>query len=151
MIRPNAAAFCWCLTEHIAGIKRTRCLWFAESRSVNVPPDELLDDTYPTSPSKKDVRIFIQRRQLLTQIRKAALSVAASTGLRKHGLPTLLLQPLAESNESVHIVGHAFSVRAAVIRVEVLVNVEDQVVCSPVVIFDILKRGTRAILDEVRC
>jgi hypothetical protein len=81
----------------------------------------------PPSPPQVHVRVAVQHIQLLAHSFQAARIIRSTTGLRENRLALVRAQPVAQRREGLGVVGRARRVRARVVRVEVLVHVEDQV------------------------
>jgi hypothetical protein len=90
----------------------------------------------PASPSKVNVRVVVEHIELLADGFQAARIGRSATGLGQDGLAIVLAQPVAESGERIGVVGGAGGVGAAVVGVEVLVHVEDEVCCAAVEVGD---------------
>ena len=91
----------------------------------------------PASPSEVDVRVVVQHVQLLADGFQAAGVGRSAAGLGQDGLTLVLTQPVAKVGEGVGVVGGAGGVGAAVVGVEVLVHVEDEVCCAAVEVGDL--------------
>jgi hypothetical protein len=81
----------------------------------------------PPSPPQVHVRVAVQHIQLLAHGFQAARIIRSTTGLGEDRLALVRAQPVAQRREGLGVVGRARRVRARVVRVEVLVHVEDQV------------------------
>jgi hypothetical protein len=79
----------------------------------------------PGSEADETIAVRLDERELTVQIRVAALCFA-TTCLGKEGLTAIRLQPVVEGLEHRSVVSNAVGVRARVVRVQVLVHVEDQ-------------------------
>jgi hypothetical protein len=90
----------------------------------------------PASPPKVNVRVLVKNVQLLANSLQAARVCRSTTCLGQDGLTLVLTQPVAESGERIGIVSGASGVGAAVVGVEVLVHVEDEVCCAAVEVGD---------------
>ena len=90
----------------------------------------------PTSPPQVHIRVVVQHIQLLAHSFQAARIVRSTTSLSQDGLTLVLTQPVAKVGEGVGVVGGAGGVGAAVVGVEVLVYVEDQVCGAAVEVGD---------------
>lgn len=121
LIRPCGAAFRRGLGQSITCVKHARG---------------------PARPAQQDIRVRIQHGQLLTDIRLAACGVAA-TRLGEHRLPLVGTQPLSQLYENRRVIRHALGRGAGVVRIEILVNVKDQVVGAAVEIGDLEEVLTR--------
>jgi hypothetical protein len=86
----------------------------------------------PASPSEEDIGVVVQYIKLLAHGRQTARVAGSAASLSQDCLALVRAQPVTECGESVDVVSSAGSVRTAVVRVEVLVYVEDKV-CSAAV------------------
>lgn len=102
----------------------------------------------PASPSKVNVRVLVKNVQLLAHGFQAARVGRSATSLGQDGLTLVLAQPVAESGERIGVVGGAGGVGAAVVGVEVLVHVEDEVCCAAVEVGDFDQSAAGAVGDE---
>jgi hypothetical protein len=90
---------------------------------------------------------LLQVIKLLAQIIHTALSVS-TTSLGQDGLSVVLSQPSSKRRESgIDIVCDALGVGAGVVRVEILVHIEDQVVGCAVRVLDGGESGGRSVAD----
>jgi hypothetical protein len=71
------------------------------------------------------IAILIQVRDLFAQVLLARCGIAAAR-LGEDGLPVVGPEPCAQRGEGVRVVGHALGVGAAVVAVEVLVDLENE-------------------------
>lgn len=102
----------------------------------------------PARPTKVDVRVIVQHIQLLTHGLQTARIVRPTARLGQNRLALVLTQPVAERREGVDVVGRAGRVRAGIVRVEVLVHVEDQVRRAAVEVRHFDQRAAGAVGDE---
>ena len=104
----------------------------------------------PTRPSEEHITIAIERLQLLTDHGQAGAIRRPTTRLSQNSLPRVGPEIIAQRLERSHVVMSASSVRTAVVRVEVLMHVEDEVGGAAVEVGDFAESGSRAVLDVVR-
>lgn len=102
----------------------------------------------PPSPPQIHVRVIVQHIQLLAHSFQAAGIVRPAARLGQNGLALVLAQPVAQRPEGLGVVGRARRVRARVVRVEVLVHVEDQVCRAAVQVGHFDQGAARAVGDE---
>ena len=105
----------------------------------------------PTSPPQVHIRVVVQHIQLLAHSFQAARIVRSTTSLSQDGLTLVRAQPVAQRREGLGVVGRARRVRARVVRVEVLVHVEDQVRRAAVEVGHFDQRAAGAVGDEGAC
>lgn len=104
----------------------------------------------PANPAEEDIAVVVHRVKLLAQHRQARAVSSTATSLGQDRLAVVGTQPAAQSLERVDIVGCAGRVCATAVRVEVGVDVEDEVVLCAVDVLDLGERGCRAVGDEGR-
>ena len=90
----------------------------------------------PASPSEVNVRVIVKHVQLFADGFQAARISSSATGLGQDCLALVLTQPVAKVSECIGVVGGAGGVGAAIVGVEVLVHVEDEVGCAAVEVGD---------------
>lgn len=96
----------------------------------------------PAHPSQKAGRILIQEIQRSANIRQTTLAITAPTSLAQQGLALRILKPFEQGLESdTDAVGGAGGRGTRVVRVEVLVHVEDEVVGAAVKVSDACENG----------
>jgi len=105
----------------------------------------------PASPSKVDVRVLVEHVQLLANGFQAARVGGSAAGLSQDCLTLVRTEPVAESGKRIGVVSSASSVGAAVVRVEVLVYVEDEVCRAAVEVGDFDQSATGTVRDKGTC
>lgn len=105
----------------------------------------------PTSPAEVDVRVGHEVVKHIADGSEARLVVGA-TGLGQQGLAAVAAEPRSELGEACNVGGrgNAGVVCAAVVRVRVLVNVEDEVGLAAVEVGDLVEGGSGAVVDKQR-
>jgi hypothetical protein len=102
----------------------------------------------PPSPPQVHVRVAVQHIQLLAHRFQAARIVRPATGLGENRLALVRAQPVTQRREGFGVVGRARRVRARVVRVEVLVHVEDQVCRGAVQVGHFYQSAAGSVGDE---
>ena len=104
----------------------------------------------PASPAKVNVRVGHQVVEDVADGSQAGLVVGAA-GLGEDGLTAVGAEPRGELGEAGDVGGggNASRVGAAVVRVRVLVDVENEVGLAAVEVGDLVEGSSRAIVDKV--
>jgi hypothetical protein len=100
----------------------------------------------PAGPAKVDVRVLVHGIELLTKHSEAA-GIVRATSLGEDGLALVGTEPSTESVEGVDVVGGASGVSSGSVRVEVLVDIEDQVGGAAIEVLDLGESGARTVGD----
>lgn len=102
----------------------------------------------PADPAKIDITIRVHRIKLLAQHRQAGAVGSSATSLSEDRLALVRPQPAAQRLERSDVVGCAGRVCAAAVRVEVGVDVEDEVMRCAVDVLDLGERRRGTVVDE---
>jgi hypothetical protein len=104
----------------------------------------------PAGPAKVDVRVGHEVVEDVADGGQARL-VVGTTGLGEDGLATVGAEPAGKLGEAGNVVrgGDTGRVGSRVVRVRVLVNVEDEVGLAAVKVGDLVQSSGRTIIDEV--
>ena len=127
LVGVGGAAESWSLGQHVAGVKLEAIqsafvndfVWFRDCSTYVTRS--------PASPAKEDVAVEVHFVELLAEGSQASAVGRPTTGLGEDGLALVGPQPVTEGLENGDVVLSARGVGAAVVRVEVLVDIEDEV------------------------
>ena len=104
----------------------------------------------PTNPAKIDVAVVVKRGELLTEFSQTGVRIRTAARLSKESLTVVVPQVFTQGLEDINVVGDAVPVRTAVVRVQVPVDVVDEVRGAAVQVRDAGQGSGGSVVDELR-